>query len=136
MLPSRPPHTTSPRTYKTWLSWLVIVAGIYFLIRICGNLLHLRQAQQLVTREREKVEQLNQENQQLTQRYQEVQTDEFIEQQAREQLNMTKPGETLVLIPQELLQYNPQPQPYRSEQNLPNWQQWWQLFKDGGSKYF
>jgi len=53
-----------------------------------------------------------------------VQTPEFIEKEARNKLFMAKEGEQRVLVskPQEELV------PNAKEKEIPNWQQWWNLF--------
>lgn len=52
-----------------------------------------------------------------------VQTNQFIEEEARNKLFLVKPGERYVVISQNLLNKTSQ-----KPQNFPNWQQWLRLF--------
>jgi cell division protein FtsB len=54
-----------------------------------------------------------------------AQTPQFLEEQAHNKLFLVKPGEQEVLISQTLKNQN---QPQKQAQNIPNWQQWLQLF--------
>jgi cell division protein FtsB len=121
------------------LSWVIIILGTYLLINTIRNLWRLHQARQLVGREQQKVEQLAEENQQLTDRLEAVSTDQFVEQQARDKLNMAKPGETTVLVPKELLETlsgdQPRPVLTSDREDLPNWLQWWLVFTEGVGDY-
>lgn len=122
---------------KKILKYLILILGIYFLVSTSRNLWRLWQARDLTTQAQQQVDQLQAENQQLQDRLKEVQTDEYVERQAREKLNLVKPGETIVIIPKELLEktnrfLNPdldnQRQFTNNRQVLPPWQQWWLMF--------
>jgi len=75
----------------------------------------------------QKIEELQKEAAILTEKKDFYQSEEFIEQEARNKLNMVKEGETVVVLPpnlKELLgEKENQPQIL-----LPNWRQWLNLF--------
>jgi|SRR5579884_2833187 len=70
---------------------------------------------------------LQAQNQQLRQELVRAQSYEYIEKTARDELNMAKPNETVVIIPEDVLNrvMNPPKKPEPSK--IPNWQRWLQL---------
>jgi predicted cobalt transporter CbtA len=69
---------------------------------------------------------LEKEHQELLEKKEYYQSEEFVEQEARNRLNLGKPGETVVILPPnvgetEEITSTPTPE-------LPNWQRWWRLF--------
>ena len=75
----------------------------------------------------EKVLRLEEKKKELSEKYQYYQTPEFIEEEARNKLNMAKPGETIVILPpnlEELLSRSKT----QAEPLIPNWKKWWNLF--------
>ncbi len=67
------------------------------------------------------------ENTRLKKRLGEVTQDDFIEQQAREKLNLARPNETVVIIPQDQIDQIAQLYRKTEAQPLPNWQKWLNL---------
>lgn len=65
-----------------------------------------------------------QENQRLKSALSYVQTQEFIEKEARNKLFMVKGGEQKVLIPQD----QESSEESQKKSNEPNWKKWWNLF--------
>ena len=53
-----------------------------------------------------------------------VQSDEFVEREAREKLGLGKPGETVVIVPTPELP----PSAKASEGRQSNWRKWWGLY--------
>jgi len=77
-------------------------------------------------REVEDLSKLQQKNFELKKRLEEVGSTQFIEEQARDKLNLSRSGETMMIIPQEEINKileagKPTPTP------LPNWQGWLKL---------
>ncbi len=74
------------------------------------------------------------ENSRLNQALTEAQSQEFIEQQAREKLNMAKKGEAVVVIPSELItkiasrEATVSSSFFDRPERIPNWKKWWKLF--------
>lgn len=73
------------------------------------------------------VHKLEEENRFLQKRLGEVNQDDFIEQEARDKLNMARPGETVVVIPpseiDKIVKFYKQEKPVE----VPNWQKWLKL---------
>lgn len=57
-----------------------------------------------------------------------VQSQDFIERQAREKLNLIYPGETIIILPKLNRSDFKIPQEKTPEKRLPNWRQWLNLF--------
>jgi len=105
---------------------IFIVVVIVFLI-VINNLVHsiydiwskqdlLNQAQKELTKEESK-------NQKLKAELSYVQTQKFIEEEARNKLFLVKPGEQQVLIPNKSIETSK-----TQVKQTPNWQKWLNLF--------
>jgi len=75
----------------------------------------------------EKAQKLAAEQKQLLEKKAYFQSPEFVEEEARNKLNMAKPGETVVILPPNLAQVlGREEKPAAPE--IPNWRKWWNLF--------
>lgn len=74
--------------------------------------------------------QLQEENRILQQKFEEVQKQEFVEKIARNKLNLAKPNETLVIIPQTEIDKVLGISDRVEEKKLPNWERWLKLIID------
>ncbi|MFH0937492.1 MAG: septum formation initiator family protein [Candidatus Daviesbacteria bacterium] len=81
-----------------------------------------------VEQETEELVNLQQKNLELKKKLAEVQTFQFIEQQARDKLNLAREGETVVIIPQKSLEKILGAQKEKIIEVLPNWMGWIKLF--------
>lgn len=83
-----------------------------------------------VANEREKIESLRKENEELQKRVTETQSDEFIEKQIRDKLGLVKEGEIVVVLPDEEILRSLAPNVSEEEDFLPdpNWKKWLKLF--------
>lgn len=111
---------------KRILAVSILLFAAYLIISLSRSLWDLWQKQEDLGKVQTKVERLRQENNRLQSELEYVQTDEFVEKQAREKLKLVKPNETVVLIPENVLKAAtaealPTPMP-------PNWEQWMRLF--------
>jgi hypothetical protein len=75
----------------------------------------------------EKVYQLEKEQQKLLEKRQYYQSEEFIEEEARNKLGLSRPGETIVILPPNVGEILGQKEGI-PEKEIPNWQKWWKLF--------
>lgn len=76
----------------------------------------------------EEVARLQEENKRLKKRLEEVLKLEFIEEVARNKLNLSRPNETVVVIPLETINQVIASNKEVEEPKLPNWQGWLRLF--------
>jgi len=108
---------------------IVYIATVIILLVLINNLGHsiydLWHKQDLLTAAEKKLEIEKEKNKKLKAELSFVQNQAFIEEQARDKLFMSKPGEQDVLIPKNLIQ------PEKSKPKVdtrPNWQKWVELF--------
>ncbi len=107
----------------------VYIAIVIVLVLMINGLLHsiydIWHKQDLLTSAQKQLEREKLENQKLKGELSYAQTPQFLEEQAHNKLFLVKPGEQEVLISPDLEQKN---QAQKQTQNLPNWQQWLNLF--------
>lgn len=104
----------------------IFITVVLVLLLIINNLSHsiydLWQKQDVLTEAQKELEEEKLKNQKLKAGLSYVVTEEFIEEKARNNLFLAKPGEQQVVIPKkEETKEEEKPQ-------LPNWQQWLELF--------
>jgi len=111
---------------KPLVKLAIVVIGIGLIISLSRNIYRLFKAGDQVKLAQEKLEKLEKEHQELLGKKEYYESEEFIEQEARNRLNLGKPGETVVILP---------PNGGQTEANvpekapeLPNWQKWFRLF--------
>lgn len=111
---------------KTGLQIAIIFVGIILIIKLCGDILRLRRAADQIEIAEKRVEQLEDEKRELLKKKEYYQSEEFIEQEARNKLNMARPGETIVVLPQTGGKSSEFGE--KKTEELQNWQKWWKLF--------
>ena len=104
----------------------IVIIGIGLIISLSRNIYRLLKAGDQVKLAQQRLEELEKEHQELLERREYYQSEEFVEQEARNRLNMGKPGETVVILPPNVgeggeITSTPAPE-------LPNWQKWVRLF--------
>ena len=104
-----------------------IVIGVGLIIKLSGDILRLLKAGQKVKLAEERVFELEKEKEKLSEKRQYYQSQDFVEEEARNKLNMAKPGETIVILPPNLEEILGK-QKQSSSPFLPNWKKWWKLF--------
>lgn len=110
---------------------IIVVLLILFclIIYLLGQqLANSLQADYRLDREMDKFARLQRENQQLRNQLKEVQSLRFLEEQARDKLNLSRVGETIIIIPQEQIEQVLKEAQKTEEIKLPNWQGWLKLF--------
>jgi cell division protein FtsB len=103
---------------------IIIIVGIILIISLSLNILRLLKLGKPVEELKNKLLKLEKEHQELLEKKKYYSSDEFIEEQARDVLNMTKSGETIVVLPE-----NQNSQNNQSQQNtIPNPKKWLKVF--------
>ena len=103
---------------------LIVVIGLGLAIKTGLNVIRLVKNGERVKQAQIEVDQAKAENQQLKDRLAEVQSPEFIEKEAREKLGLGKPGEEVIILPQQ----DAGPKPQTTNPNKPNWRVWWDVY--------
>ncbi|MGB9706966.1 MAG: FtsB family cell division protein [Microgenomates group bacterium] len=112
---------------KRLVQTIFIIIGVALIIKLSGDILRLLKAGDQVRLAEKRVLELERKKEKLSEERQYYQSKEFIEEEARNKLNMAKPGETIVILPPNIGNLVSRPQPELNPQ-LPNWKKWWKLF--------
>jgi len=111
---------------KRLLKVVIIIVGIGLIISLSKNLYRLLEAGDQVKLAQQRLEELKTESKKLEQERDYFQSEEFVEQEARNRLNMAKPGEKVVILPPNLGEN--EKQTFTPNPELPNWKKWLSLF--------
>lgn len=106
---------------------LMIVIGIALIVSLSRSILKMFRAKDELRLAEQKIEELQEEAAGLTEKREFYQSEEFIEQEARNKLNMVKEGETVVVLPPNLKEVLGEKE-NQPQVQLPNWHQWLNLF--------
>ncbi len=104
---------------------IVLVTSLVIIGNLIGSIYTLWHKQDLLTQAQKELQQERNENKSLKKQLQIVNSQSFLEEEARNKLFLVKSGEQEVLINQELLTPT---QPPVKQETRSNWQQWVSLF--------
>lgn len=105
---------------KRFIRWIIIVVCLFLIVttgQSIGDLWH--SGDKLARREKE-ITSLQEKKKKLLMEKAKVESPDFLEKIARDQLGMSKPGEQIIIIPSELLAQSPVATPDAT----PNWKKW------------
>ena len=112
--------STAKRTLRFLLLAILIMAIVSLSQRTADLVSRAKKWQE----EKEKLAKIEKENEELKAYLDYIESDSFLEKEARNSLGMSKEGETMVILPQKVkaddkVAFSPP---------SPAWRQWWQLF--------
>ena len=113
---------------KRIISVVGILVFIFITYNLVGQILNTLKSGDRLTETETKLKELQSQNSQLKNRLAEVQTPDFVEQQARDSLGLAKDGETLVIIPEEKINLILEASKEAQIVRLPNLLGWWKVF--------
>lgn len=114
------------------LSFLILIFSFVLIANLIRSINRLKSAEQRVTKVEERREKVSRENEQLKQKKEYYQSDQFLEEQIRNKLQMAKPGETVLILPEEIqigIEATQEAQITEEKQIKPTWLKWLELFK-------
>jgi len=114
---------------KKLLTLAILVIGVSLIVNLSRDILRLLKAGGQVKKAEEKLVDFEKEHDSLVEKKEYFQSPEFIEEEARNKLNLAKEEETIVILPpnvEEMSRWLEQKD--SQEENLPNWKKWWRLF--------
>jgi len=114
-------------TKSKLISFFLFLLGFYLIISLSRNILTLVKKGEEIKKQNLKVSELKEKNKELKTRLEYVSSEEFIEKEAREKLGMAKPGEEILVLPENVLEKN-KTKDKENEEELPNFKKWWRLF--------
>jgi len=106
---------------------LIIIVGIILIVSLSRSILKMFKARDELKLAEQKIEELQKEAASLTEKKEFYQSEEFIEQEARNKLNMVKEGETVVVLPPNVKEILGEKE-VQPQTSVPNWRQWLNLF--------
>lgn len=109
------------------INFTILIIGFGLIITLSRDIFRLLKAGDRIQQAQLRVEELEKENLKLKELKQYYQSEEFVEEQARNKLNLSREGETIVILPpnvEELVGWQEKEKP----QEIPNWKRWWRLF--------
>lgn len=105
----------------------IIIIGLSLIVNLTKDIFRLLKAGEQVKIAERKLEEAKLEKEEFFKKKEYYASEEFIEEAARDKLNMARPGETIVVLPQNLAEVIGRKEKERLPE-LPNWQKWWKLF--------
>lgn len=112
---------------KKILSLIILFLGLYLIANLIGNAWRLLGAGGRIEQARLETEALEAEVEAFKKQRDFFASQEFVEQQARNELGLARPGETVVILPEAL----PPVYDFAEEEEkemVPVWRQWLELF--------
>lgn len=111
------------------IGYLAVLAVMIFLVyNLSQQIYQSLRAGSRMDREAEELSGLQKKNAELKQRLFEVETLQFIEKEARDKLNLSRPNETVVVIPEDEINKVLESWQEKKIVEVPNWQGWLKLF--------
>ena len=116
--------------FRSLPNYLVIGLIVMLIFSLLGDIKRVRKAEKLISERQNNLEKLENEQVELKVRLEEVQSEEYIEKQIRDNLNLAKEGEIVVVLPPDDVLRKLAPKIEEEEVTLPdpNWKKWLQLF--------
>lgn len=108
---------------------VIVIVAIGILSGLSKQIMSALEASNRLDQETDTVTKLANENKRLKQELAKAESPDTLEKTARDELNMGKPGETIVVIPREVVdQVIKSEQPPPPPPKVPNWEGWLRLF--------
>jgi cell division protein FtsB len=112
---------------KRTLSLLIFLLSILLIINLSRDIYRLYRVKERIEQTGEKLEKVEQENRQLKDKKEHYRSEDFIEKEIRDKLQMAKPGEKIVILPQNIGQEEKK-EKTEEEIEKQTWQKWLDLF--------
>ncbi len=107
---------------------IIFIASLLVIVTLPQSIYSLWKKRDIVSERKLVFERIKSENERLKRELAEAQTPQYIEEQAREKLNMVKEGEKIVLMPKSQISMTNDQLNQDKEEQTPNWKRWWRLF--------
>lgn len=104
---------------------LPLIIIVILFINITRSWVKWQQRTQILENAKDRLYQQQEEQKNLERELARVQSKQYVEEQARDKLNMTREDEIMLIIPSPFIVQQPTPTPM---DNSPNWQKWMRLF--------
>ena len=106
---------------------IIFIVGLGLIANLSNNIFRMFRVTDELRSTEQKVRELGEQKENLTGKMEFYQSEEFIEQEARNKLNMVKEGEVVIVLPSNLKEILKEKE-IRMQVSSPNWRQWLELF--------
>ncbi len=107
----------------------ILIVSVFIIQNLVRSIFTLWQKHDLLVKAEKELALEKKKNQEIKHDLAMTQSADFIEKEARNKLFLVKPGESKVLIDEQLLKKAMEASKQaKQEAQKPNWQQWWELF--------
>lgn len=113
---------------KRLVTSLIIIFSFYLIVSLSREIIELIQKEQVIEQEQLKLEELMVETQLLKEELNYVQSEEFVEKEARGKLGLSKEGETIVVLPENFEEMVESSRKGIGVEKIPNWRKWLRIF--------
>jgi cell division protein FtsB len=113
------------------LSFCFLIISLLLIVNLFRDVQRLIQAEERIVKTEERLVQVKQENEEFKKEKEYYQSEAFLEEQIRTKLQMAKPGETVLILPETIKEEKEgnEQQNREDEKKRANWQKWLALFK-------
>ena len=129
MIQAKRAHVKEGGGRRKWLKLSVLLVGGYLIWVLVGGILDIKQANRRVDEAKVRLAEAQTKNEELDRKMAEVQTREYLERVARNELLMQKEGETVVVLSQFQPTSIQEVGESKEEKEMPNFLKWWNLIK-------
>lgn len=113
---------------KRLISGLIFIFSLYLIVSLSRGIIDLFQKEKIIEKEEAKLEELRVGTEKLKEELEYVQSEEFVEKEAREKLGLAKEGETVLVLPENFEEMVEESQKEVEPEEPPNWEKWLGLF--------
>lgn len=112
---------------KRLINFVILIIGLGLIVNLSRDIWHLLKAGDQVKLAQQGLEEAEREHQELLEKKKYYQSEEFVEEEARNKLNMARPEEAVMILPPNVGELVGRVEAKEPEV-IPNWQQWFKLF--------
>lgn len=110
--------------------FIFVIIGLVVIVNLIVSSIILWKKKDIVTERKEILKEFEKENAELQKKLEDVQSESFIEREAREKLGMAKEGEVVVLMENSVSKEEGSLNKEEKDISvMPNWKKWLELFK-------
>ncbi len=103
------------------INWLLLILVIMLGVNVVRSFIRISYRDEIVKSTYDKLQQVKDESESLKRKLAEVESNQYIEQEARNKLNLGKDGEIALIIPSISPDVGPSPTPIDKSSNLVKW---------------
>ncbi|MBI5452000.1 septum formation initiator family protein [Candidatus Gottesmanbacteria bacterium] len=107
------------------VTWLLLVLVVMLSINVARSWVKISQRAEIISLTQDRLQQAKDQNESLKRKLAEVESQEYIEREARNKLNKGREGEIVLILPSVSPIAEPSPTPIDTSAN---WQKWVRLF--------